>query len=60
LIEFESYADWLFMIAFIPMAIHLKTVLKNQVSKNLDPELKKLALSTFLLALLFAVGLVWG
>lgn len=60
LVQFESYVNWLFLIAFIPMVIHLKTVVQNQNPKDLDPELKKLALSTFLMALLFAVGLVFG
>lgn len=59
-VRFENYANWLFLIAFVPLAVHLKTALQNQNPKDLDPELKKLALSTFLMALLFAAGLVWG
>ncbi len=59
-VRFESYVNWLFLIAFVPLGTHLKRTLQNQNPKDLDPELKKLALSTFLLALLFAVGLVWG
>lgn len=59
-VQFGSYANWLFLIAFVPLVIHLRTVVQNQNPKDLDPELKKLALSTFLMALLFAVGLVLG
>lgn len=59
-VQFESYANWLFLIAFVPLVIHLRTVVQNQNPKDLDPELKKLALSTFLMAMLFAVGLVLG
>lgn len=43
----------LFLLAFIPIVIHIKTVVKNINPENLDPELKKVALSTFLFSLLF-------
>ncbi len=48
--------QFLFVIAFIPIFIHLRTVYKNKNPKDLDPELKKLALSTFLFAILFGLG----
>lgn len=41
------------ILAFIPLGNHLKVVMKNKDSKTLDPELKKVALSTLLFALLF-------
>lgn len=47
---------FLFVFAFIPIAIHFKTVYTNKDPKLLDPELKKLALSTFLFAILFSIG----
>ncbi|HHC79170.1 MAG TPA: 1,4-dihydroxy-2-naphthoate polyprenyltransferase, partial [Flavobacteriia bacterium] len=34
----------------------LSVVYKNKEAKDLDPELKKLALSTFLFAILFGIG----
>src|SRR5699024_8225675 len=40
-------------IAFIPLGKHLRTVIRNKNPKILDPELKKVALSTFLYALIF-------
>ena len=46
----------LFILSFIPMVKHIYTVYKTKDLKNLDPELKKLALSTFLFALLFGIG----
>jgi 1,4-dihydroxy-2-naphthoate octaprenyltransferase len=46
----------LFIIAFIPIFKHIHTVYKNDSPKDLDPELKKLALSTFLFAILFGIG----
>ena len=42
-----------YVIAFIPLIINLVTVYKNKEPKLLDSELKKVALSTFLFALLF-------
>jgi len=43
-------------VAFIPLLIHLKKVAGNQVPKELDPELKKVALSTFLFSVLFLIA----
>ena len=55
-IHFKSYRQFVFLIAFIPIFKHLLTVYKNRDSKKLDPELKKLALSTLLFSLLFGLG----
>ncbi|MFL1895162.1 1,4-dihydroxy-2-naphthoate octaprenyltransferase [Aquimarina sp. 2-A2] len=46
----------LFFIAFIPLILHLRKVYKTESSVLLDPELKKVALTTFLLAILFCFG----
>jgi len=43
------------LLGFIPLFIHLKTVAKNTSPVLLDPELKKVALSTFAIALLFLI-----
>lgn len=40
------------LLPFIPIAAHLKKVLKTRNPADLDPELKKLALSTFGIALM--------
>ncbi|MDC6364491.1 MULTISPECIES: 1,4-dihydroxy-2-naphthoate octaprenyltransferase [Flavobacteriaceae] len=45
-----------YMLAFLPIAFHLRKVVVTKVPKELDGELKKLALSTFLLALLFYIA----
>jgi len=58
MIHFSSVIQFLFVIAFIPIFKHLYTVYKNKNLIDLDPELKKLALSTFLFSLLFGIGLV--
>lgn len=45
-----------FMLAFVPLLIHLRKVMLTQNPGDLDAELKKVALSTFLLALLFLIS----
>lgn len=50
--------QYLFVLAFIPLTKHLNTVYKNQEPRALDPELKKLALSTFALSILLALCMV--
>lgn len=57
-INFVSIKQLLFIIAFIPITNHLITVYKIKDPKDLDPELKKLALSTFLFSILFGLGQV--
>jgi 1,4-dihydroxy-2-naphthoate octaprenyltransferase len=51
-----SYNFWLFLIAFIPLFINLRVVFKNKLFRELDTELKKVALATFLCAILFSLG----
>jgi len=41
------------MIGFIPLFIHMFIFYKVQTPENYDPQLKILALSTFLVALIF-------
>ena len=50
--------QYLFVLAFIPLSKHLITVANNQEPRALDPELKKLALSTFALSILLALCMV--
>lgn len=54
--QFDQY---LFLLAFIPLTLHLKRVASNTDPRALDPELKKLALSTFFLAVLLCLGLIY-
>ncbi|MDP3353608.1 MAG: 1,4-dihydroxy-2-naphthoate polyprenyltransferase [Flavobacteriaceae bacterium] len=58
IIFFDSPFQLLFLIALIPLGKHLIVVVKNSNPKDLDGELKKLALSTFLFAILFGIGLI--
>ncbi|MBE99177.1 1,4-dihydroxy-2-naphthoate octaprenyltransferase [Flavobacterium coralii] len=49
--------QYLFLAAYVPFLLHIKTVADNSVPKALDPELKKVALSTFLLSVLLCIAL---
>ncbi len=54
--QFDQY---LFLVAYIPLILHLKRVKDNTNPQLLDPELKKLSISTFLLSVLLALGLIF-
>ncbi len=54
--NYESPYQFLYLLAFISIGKHFVTVYSNEEPETLDPELKKLALSTFLFALLFGLG----
>lgn len=58
LINDFRFDQYLFVLAYIPLTKHLITVHKNQEPKLLDPELKKLALSTFALSILLAICMI--
>ncbi|WP_299065265.1 1,4-dihydroxy-2-naphthoate octaprenyltransferase [uncultured Polaribacter sp.] len=55
-IDFTSIYQVVFLMAFIPLLKNINTVSKNKIPSELDGELKKVALSTFLFAILFSVG----
>lgn len=50
--------NFIYVLAFIPLLLHLKRVVLNKDPRKLDPELKILALSTFAIATLFGIGLI--
>ena len=49
--------QYIFLLAYIPFLLHIKTVAKNKVPRDLDPELKKVALGTFFLSVLLCIAL---
>ncbi len=53
------FDQYIFVVAYFPLVGHLLTVYRNKEPKNLDPELKKLAISTFLLSVLLALALIY-
>ena len=52
-----SAVQYIFLIAYIPFILHIKTVANNTVPRDLDPELKKVALGTFFLSVLLCIAL---
>ncbi|MBT0608535.1 1,4-dihydroxy-2-naphthoate octaprenyltransferase [Aequorivita echinoideorum] len=55
LLNYVQPLQFIYIIAFIPFLLNIKTVFKNKVPMLLDSELKKIALSTFLFAILFSI-----
>lgn len=53
-----KFDQYLFLLAYIPLTNHLIKVAKNQDARLLDPELKKVALSTFLLSILLSICMI--
>lgn len=53
------FDQYLFLLAYIPLVNHLITLYKNIEPRLLDPELKKLALSTFALSVLLALCMIF-
>ena len=54
-----NFDQYLFVVAYFPLTSHLMTVYRNKNPKLLDPELKKLAISTFILSLLLSLALIF-
>ena len=54
-----NFDQYLFVLAYFPLVKHVVTVSKNHNSKLLDPELKKVALSTFALSVLLALCMIF-
>jgi len=59
IINFKTSMQFLFILAYVPLLRHLFFVSKNKKEELLDGELKKVALSTFLFAVLFGFGTFW-
>jgi len=58
ILYYTSVYNLLFFIAYIPLFIHLKVIINTQTPREFDPQLKVLALTTFLLALLLGIGYI--
>jgi 1,4-dihydroxy-2-naphthoate octaprenyltransferase len=59
LLNHFNFDQYIFIVAYFPLTSHLMTVYKNRNPKLLDPELKKLAISTFILSLLLSLALIF-
>jgi 1,4-dihydroxy-2-naphthoate octaprenyltransferase len=58
-LEDFNFDQYIFLFAYIPLIKHLSAVYKNENSKELDPELKKVALSTFVLSVLLSLCMIF-
>ncbi|MCB0445172.1 MAG: 1,4-dihydroxy-2-naphthoate octaprenyltransferase [Gelidibacter sp.] len=58
ILYYRSFYNFLFLIAFIPLILHLKKIAKAQKSDDFDSQLKVLALTTFLFSILLGVGYI--
>jgi len=54
----HSPYQWLFLLTVPMLALNLKAVFQNKIPRELDPLLKKLALTTLAFSLTFGVGLI--
>jgi 1,4-dihydroxy-2-naphthoate octaprenyltransferase len=54
-----NFDIYFFLIIYIPLIKHLVRVSKNTEPRALDPELKKLAISTFLISVILALSLIY-
>jgi 1,4-dihydroxy-2-naphthoate octaprenyltransferase len=55
-LDFRTIYQLIFLVAFVPLLKNIITVTQNKIPAELDSELKKVALSTFLFAILFGIG----
>lgn len=56
LLYYTSPYNFIFVVVYVPLVLHLNTVLKNKMPRLLDSQLKVLALSTFLFSVLLGIG----
>ncbi|MFC6877169.1 1,4-dihydroxy-2-naphthoate octaprenyltransferase [Flavobacterium myungsuense] len=54
-----NFDQYIFIVAYFPLIKHLIVVYKAKDTRLLDPELKKVALSTFFLAVLLSLCLIF-
>ncbi|MBS1944487.1 MAG: 1,4-dihydroxy-2-naphthoate polyprenyltransferase, partial [Bacteroidetes bacterium] len=57
-LHFRGWWQLAFVLGFVLLDRHLRTVQRTQVPRDLDPQMKVLALSTLVTALLFSLGLI--
>lgn len=58
--QFNSQLQFLCFIGFVPLFIHLRKVANYTQPQSLDPELKKVALSTFAIAILMLITQIFN
>ncbi|WP_299227933.1 1,4-dihydroxy-2-naphthoate octaprenyltransferase [uncultured Psychroserpens sp.] len=58
LLYFSSFYNLLFMIAYVPLIIHMKKISNASIPNDFDSQLKVLALTTFLFSVLLGIGYI--
>ncbi len=58
LLYYSRISNLLCILAFIPLWMHIKTVIKAKQPTDYDPQLKVLALTTFVFSVLLGVGYI--
>lgn len=56
LFYYTSPYNFIFVITYVPLILHIIKILKNSEPKLLDPELKVLAFTTFIFSILLGIG----
>jgi 1,4-dihydroxy-2-naphthoate octaprenyltransferase len=54
-----NFDQYIFLVAYFPITSHLLRVKRNKDARLLDPELKRLAIATFLLSVLLSLALIF-
>ncbi|MEY8869887.1 1,4-dihydroxy-2-naphthoate octaprenyltransferase [Meridianimaribacter flavus] len=58
ILYYTSPLNFLFFVAYIPLIIHAKKIIKAKTASDFDSQLKVLALTTFLFSVLLGVGYI--
>lgn len=58
ILYYTSFYNFLFLLSYIPLSIHIIKISKATSSSDFDSQLKVLALSTFLFSLLLGIGYI--
>lgn len=58
-LNYKQFWSFMPLIAFFPLAVHFRKVTVTKEPVSLDPELKKLALTTFFMAILFYICYIY-
>lgn len=54
LLDYQTL-NWAILLSFLPLGMHLDRVIKIEIPQKLDPELKKVALSTVFFAVIYLI-----
>jgi len=58
IVNYRQPVQYIFLLTLPVLVMHLATVFKVKIPSELDPQLKRLALATFITVLIFGIGLI--